>query len=319
MKALVTGGAGFVGQHLVTFLRASGDSVVAVDHREHDGALAVDITDTDALTRVVRDAAPDAVYHLAARSHVGESWADGDALTRVNVRGTQAVVDACAAAGVARVLVVGSAEQYGPVPADQGAVSETVTMQPLSPYGVSKLAAERAALAAWRDRAVPVLCVRAFNHTGPGQSPAFFVPGFAERIARAEADTAGGGDIAVGNLDSVRDFTDVRDVVRAYRLLVEHGTPGEAYNVCSGEGVRIGDLAERLLARARRPLRLRTDPELVRPVEVPVFVGSPAKLVAATGWARRVALDTTLDDVLAEARARRVGDAGPAGRSRAGP
>jgi GDP-4-dehydro-6-deoxy-D-mannose reductase len=307
MRALVTGASGFVGRHLVAHLRACGDTVVAVDHSGHDGALAVDVTDVDALTGAVHDTAPDAVYHLAARSHVGESWVDGDALTRVNVGGTQAVVDACAAARVGRVLVVGSAEQYGPVPADQGAVDETVPMQPLSPYGVSKLAAEQVALDAWHARAVPVLCVRAFNHTGPGQSPAFFVPGFAGRIARAEADPAGDDDIAVGNLDSVRDFTDVRDVVRAYRLLVEHGTPGEAYNVCSGDGVRIGDLGERLLTRARRPLRLRTDSDLVRPVEVPVFVGDPAKLVAATRWTRTVALDTTLDDVLAEARTRVTG------------
>ena len=308
MRAVVTGASGFVGRHLVAHLHACGDTVVAVDHAAQDGALAVDVTDEDALTRAIRDASPDAVYHLAARSHVGESWAGGDELTRVNVGGTQTVVDACAAAPVGRLLVVGSAEQYGPVPADQGAVDETVTMQPLSPYGVSKLAAERGALDAWRDHAVPVLCVRAFNHTGPGQSPTFFVPGFAGRIARAEADPTGGDDIAVGNLDSVRDFTDVRDVVQAYRLLVEHGMPGESYNVCSGEGVRIADLAERLLTRARRTLRLRTDPELVRPVEVPVFVGNPAKLVAATGWARRVALDTTLHDVLAESRAR-VADA----------
>ena len=113
-----------------------------------------------------------------------------------------------------------------------------------------------------------------------------------------------GDAIAVGNLDSVRDFTDVRDVVRAYRLLVERGAPGEAYNVCSGEGVRIGDLAERLLARARRPLHLRVDPDLVRPVEVPVFVGDNTKLVDVTGWARTVDLDTTLDDVLTDARSR---------------
>ena len=109
----------------------------------------------------------------------------------------------------------------------------------------------------------------------------------------------------MGNLDSVRDFTDVRDVVRAYRLLVVHGVPGDVYNVCSGEGVRIGDLAEQLLARSARPLRLRVDPQLVRPVEVPVFVGDPAKLVDATGWSRTVALDRTLADVLDEARDRR--------------
>jgi len=308
MRTLVTGASGFVGGHLVAHLLACGDDVLTVDHRDHGRAgadhVTLDINDTEALTHAILTSSADTVYHLAARSHVGESWSGGDELTRVNVDGTRSVVDACHAAGVGRVLVVGSAEQYGPVPADLGAVGEDVPMQPLSPYGVSKLAAEGAALTAWRRDGVPVVCVRAFNHTGPGQSPAFFVPGFAGRIARAEADPAGDDDIAVGNLDSVRDFTDVRDVVRAYRLLVERGHPGEAYNVCSGEGVRIRALAERLLARARRPLHLRVDPDLVRPVEVPVFVGDPAKLVAATGWSRTVALDTTLDDVLAEARER---------------
>jgi GDP-4-dehydro-6-deoxy-D-mannose reductase len=314
MRAFVTGASGFVGRHLVAHLRACGDEVVATDHRPGTGGAGVrrvtlDVTDTDAVARALREAAFDAVYHLAARSHVGQSWGDDDGLTRVNVGGTRAVVDASAAAEVGRVLVVGSAEQYGPVPATTGPVDERVPMRPLSPYGASKLAAETASLDAWRRDGAPVVCARAFNHTGPGQSPAFFVPGFAGRIARAELRTRNDADaeddeISVGNLDSVRDFTDVRDVVRAYRLLVEHGAPGEAYNVCSGEGVRIGDIAERLLGRARRPLRLRVDPELVRPVEVPVFVGDPGKLVAATGWARTVALDTTLDDVLAEARTR---------------
>lgn len=311
MRALVTGASGFVGRHLVAHLHAAGDQVIAADRTPGADAsavrhIALDVTDADAVARAVRAEAPDAVYHLAARSHVGESWSSGDGVTEVNVAGTRAVVDAGAAAHVGRVLVVGSAEQYGPVPAANGPVREDVPMHPLSPYGASKLAAEGVALDAWRRVGVPVVCVRAFNHTGPGQSSEFFVPGFAGRVARAEADVDGGDDIAVGNLDSVRDFTDVRDVVRAYRLLIEHGTPGEAYNVCSGEGVRIGDVAERLLARARRPLHLRVDPGLVRPVEVPVFVGDPAKLVAATGWSRTFPLDTTLDDVLAEARARLV-------------
>jgi GDP-4-dehydro-6-deoxy-D-mannose reductase len=302
MKALVTGASGFVGRHLVAHLRAEGDDVVALDRTGGSGnaSAVLDVTDADAVARWVREAAPDAVYHLAARSHVGESWIDGSELTRVNVEGTRAVVDACHDAPVTRVVVVGSAEEYGPVPADHGPVAETTPLAPLSPYGTSKRDAEVAALTAWRERGVPVVCVRAFNHTGPGQSAAYFVPGFAQRIARAEHD--GIDEITVGNLDSVRDFTDVRDVVRAYRLLAAHGVPGQAYNVCSGQGVRIGDLAARMLERARRPLQLRVDPELVRPIEVPVFVGDPTKLEAATGWSRVVTLDETLDDVLAAAR-----------------
>ena len=312
MRALVTGASGFVGRHLVAHLQDAGDDVAMFDRTatgdDHGAGVApLDVTDTAAVAAAVRDVAPDAVYHLAARSHVGESWADGDELTRVNVGGTAALVAACRATGVTRVVVVGSAEEYGAVAEGHGPVGEHTPLVPLSPYGVSKRDAELVALAEWAEHGVPVVCVRAFNHTGPGQAPSFFVPGFAQRIAQAER--AGTDEIVVGNLDSIRDFTDVRDVVRAYRLLVEHGAAGEVYNVCSGAGVRIGDLAERLLVRSTRPLRLRVDPALVRPVEVPVFVGDPAKLVSATGWSRTVPLDRTLDDVLAEARDREPFDA----------
>jgi GDP-4-dehydro-6-deoxy-D-mannose reductase len=300
---VVTGAAGFVGRHLVAHLRSEGDDVVALDRTAvpGDAGEPVDVTDTEALSRRIRAATSDVVFHLAALSHVGDSWGAGEQLTLVNVGGTRAVVDACRDTAITRVVVVGSAEQYGAAAATDGPIGEDTPQAPLSPYGVSKRDAEAVALAAWRDHGVPVVCVRAFNHTGPGQAPEYFVPGFAARIAAAER--TGGREIAVGNLDAVRDFTDVRDVVRAYRLLALHASAGEAYNVCSGEGVRIGDVALRLLARAERRLRIRVDPELVRPVEVPAFVGDPAKLERTTGWSRVFPLDRTLDDVLAAARA----------------
>jgi GDP-4-dehydro-6-deoxy-D-mannose reductase len=298
VKAVVTGARGFVGRHLTRHLLALEVDVVSVDV---DDAQPLDITDRAAVERRIVAEAPDVVYHLAARSHVGRSWSDGNVLTDVNVGGTQAVVDACIAAGVARVLVVGSAEQYGAVDDASRPVDERTPCHPVSPYGRSKLAAEDAALAAHRDHGLAVVCTRAFNHTGPGQSPAFLVPGLAARIADAEA--RGADEIALGNGDPVRDFSDVRDVVRAYALLAEHGVAGEVYNVCSGHGVRVGDLAARLVARARRPLRVVTADELVRAVDVPVLVGDPGKLIAATGWQPEHTLDDTLDAVLAEARA----------------
>jgi len=245
------------------------------------------------------------VYHLAARSHVGDSWTDGDALTEVNVGGTRAVVDACVAAGVARVLVVGSAEQYGTVDPAAVPVGEDTACRPVSPYGKSKVAAEAVALEAHRVHGLAVVCTRAFNHTGPGQAPNFLVPGLAARIAaaeRADPDRAGSEEIALGNGDPVRDFSDVRDVVRAYALLAERGVAGEVYNVCSGQGVRVGDVAARLVALARRPLRIVTATDLVRAVDVPVLVGDPTKLVAATGWQRAHDLDDTLAAVLDAAR-----------------
>jgi GDP-4-dehydro-6-deoxy-D-mannose reductase len=297
VKAVVTGGRGFVGRHLSRHLATLDVEVVSFDVGDSQP---VDITDHDAVVRRIGHESPDVVYHLAARSHVGASWSDGDELTQVNVDGTRAVIDACVAAGVARVVVVGSSEQYGTVDPAAIPVGEDTECRPVSPYGKSKVAAEAVALDAHRMHGLAVVCTRAFNHTGPGQSPAFLVPGLAARVAVAERE--GTGEITLGNGDPVRDFTDVRDVVRAYALLADGGVAGEVYNVCSGHGVRVGDLAERLVGRARRPLRVVTATDLVRAVDVPVLVGDPGKLVAATGWRPEHSLDDTLDAVLAAAR-----------------
>jgi GDP-4-dehydro-6-deoxy-D-mannose reductase len=297
MNALVTGASGFVGHYLCAHLRAAGDDVHTLD-RLADAP--IDITDAGAVQRAVDASGADVVYHLAARSHVGQSWEDGDLLERVNVGGTGNVLDACVQAGVARAVVIGSAEQYGAVAPDQLAVTEVAPMAPITPYGETKVAAEALADTAFREHGLAVVCVRAFNHTGPGQAPTFLVPGLAARIA--EAERTGRDEIPVGNLDPVRDFTDVRDVVRAYRLLAEHAEPGQAYNVCSGRGIRVADLAAQLAARATRPITLVPDPALTRPVDVPRLVGDPAKLVAATGWAPEHDLEHTLADVLDAAR-----------------
>jgi GDP-4-dehydro-6-deoxy-D-mannose reductase len=299
VKALVTGANGFVGRHLCAHLRAVGDAVEALDA---DADPSVDITDAEAVRRAVAAAAPDVVFHLAARAHVGQSWTDADALRAVNVGGTEHVVDACVRSGVHRLVVVGSAEQYGAVGPERVPLREDAPMVPITPYGESKLAAENLAVAAFREHALGVVCVRAFNHAGPGQRPEFLVPGLAARIAEGERTAR--DEIAVGNLDPVRDFVDVRDVVRAYRLLAELGEPGEAYNVCSGRGVTVADLAARLVAMANRPMALRVDPALVRPVEVPWFVGDPSRLSAATGWKPEIGLEQTLADVLDAARRR---------------
>ncbi len=212
MRAAITGARGFVGRHLKVHLVGLGVDVVDLDV---DGPAPLDITDRDAVVQRVAEERPDVLYHLAARSHVGQSWGDGDLLTRVNVDGTRHVLDACTLADVGRVVVIGSAEQYGAVEPGDLPVDETTPFRPLTPYGESKVAAEDLALAAWRDRGLPVVCVRAFNHTGPGQPPTFLVPALAARIAAAERE--GTDEISCGNLDPIRDFSDVRDVVRAVR------------------------------------------------------------------------------------------------------
>lgn len=297
MKALITGAGGFVGRHLVTHLEENGDEVAVLDH---EGDQPVDVTDGAAVTKRIGEQEPEVVYHLAAVSHVGQSWDAPERVWRVNAEGTLHVLRACVESGVARVLVVGSADEYGAVDERALPLSEDAPLRPLTPYGASKVAADFLALQAFLGDGLATLRVRAFNHTGPGQAPRFLVPGLAARIAAAERE--GHDEIAVGALDPVRDLIDVRDVVRAYRLLVERGEPGEAYNVCRGQAVSVADAAEQLLALASRPLRLVVDPELVRPVEVPRLVGDPTKLRAATGWEPAISLEQTLADVLDEAR-----------------
>lgn len=295
MRALITGGRGFVGRWLAAHLEAEGDAVVIADSE-------VDVTDPAAVERAVADAAPDAVYHLAARTHVGESWRSPVEVTRVNVVGTAVVLAAARQLGRdTRVLVVSSAEVYGRLAPDDGPVGEDAPLAPVSPYAASKAAAEQVAAQAWRGFGQRVVVARPFNHVGPGQDPGFAVPAFARRVV--DARRSGTGELSVGTVSTRRDFTDVRDVVRAYRLLVERGEPGGVYNVCSGRDVPMSEVLARLMALAGVELRVVPDPSLVRPVDLPVLSGDPSRLEAATGWKSEIDLDDTLRVVLAEAEA----------------
>jgi len=297
MRVAVTGSSGFVGSHLVPYLRGQGDDVVTIDRT---GSPPVDVTDAAEVREVLRAARPEAVYHLAALSHVGQSWGAPEVVFRVNAVGALNVLRACIDAGVERVLVAGSADVYGVVGPDDLPLTEESRIRPITPYGASKAAADVLALQTYLGDGLGTLRVRAFNHTGPGQSASMLVPGLAQRIA--DAERAGSSKVKVGRVDVVRDLSDVRDVVRAYRLLVEAGTPGEAYNVCSGRGVSVGDVADTMLAMTNMPLELVVDSELVRPVDVPRLVGSPARLRTLTGWEAEIPLETTLRDVLDAAR-----------------
>jgi GDP-4-dehydro-6-deoxy-D-mannose reductase len=301
MKALVTGASGFVGRHLVAHLEAEGDEVIGCDRTPGHGPV-VDVTSAPAVADLLGEVRPEIVYHLAGWADVGGSWAAPAAAFRANAEGTLNVLTAAVDAGVTRVLSVSSADVYGKVTEAELPLTETSPLRPVSPYAVSKVAADFLGLQAWLGRGLPVLRVRAFNHLGPGQTDRFVASALASRIARNEVD--GGDTITIGNLTARRDFTDVRDVVRAYRLLVLHGEPGEAYNVCSGRDVAVQELADMLLAQAERPMHFVADADLLRPVDVPVLRGDHAKLTAATGWEPEIDLGTTLEDLLADWRRR---------------
>ncbi len=294
MRALVTGANGFVGSWLTAYLRERGDEVVGIDRE-------VNVTDAAAVRDAIVAVSPDAVYHLAALAHVGESWVNPGDVLLVNAIGTLHVLEAArACAEPPRVLLTSSAEVYGSVVEEQLPVTEETPLAPVTPYAASKVAAEYVGVQAHLAYGLPVVRVRPFNHIGPGQSAGFVVAALAARIV--EAARIGATTIAVGNLEARRDLTDVRDIVRAYRLLMESGMPGEVYNVCSGRDVAIADVAQRLLRLAGTELTLVADQDLMRPVDVPVVRGDPTKIHAATGWQPEFPLDTTLRDVLEQWR-----------------
>jgi len=302
MKALVTGAAGFVGRHLCRHLEEEGEEVFPLDRPHTPDTTGVDITDADAIRDAIANFRPDSVYHLAGASDVGGSWSDPAHTFRVNAEGTLNVLLGCIDAGVNRVLVVSSADVYGRVTEEELPLTELAPLRPVSPYAASKVAADFLALQSYLGNGLAAIRARAFNHIGPGQTNRFVAPAIAERIARNEIE--GDDTITVGNLSPRRDFTDVRDVVRAYRCLIQRGAPGEAYNICRGEDVAVRELAVRLAEMAIKPMRLETDPTLQRPVDIPVLRGDHTKLTDATGWEPEIPLDQTLADLLDEWRER---------------
>ncbi len=297
VRAFITGGGGFVGAHLAAHLEANGDLVTRVDRE-------VDITDPEALVRALSDTAPEVIYHLAALTHVGDSWQNPTEFTRVNVLGTKHLVDvAHRVVPTACVVFVSSAEVYGIVPEQDLPVRETYRTAPANPYSSSKLEAERFVLASHHATGQRVVIVRPFNHVGPGQSAQFVVPALVSRLL--DACDEGRSEIRVGDLSTRRDFSDVRDVVRAYRLLSLYAKSGEVYNVASGHDTAIADIAHQLRDEIAPDVDLVVDDVLLRPVEVPVMRGSIEKIHAATGWEPEIDLSTSLADVVEEFRSRR--------------
>jgi len=309
--ALVTGGSGFVGRFLLHELVAAGYQVHATCRGERPSPETypagvtwwpldvVSPTDWETLVDGVR---PDVIFHLAGLAHVGQSWQDPHRYLQVNFWGAFHLMEVLARTDRRpRVLLVGSAEVYGIVRPEDNPIRETQALRPVSPYGLSKACQELLGLQYYQAYQIPVIVTRSFNHVGPGQHAGFVCADFASQIARIEAGQAE-PVLRVGNVEAVRDFTDVRDIARAYRLLVERGRPGEAYNVCSGRGISIRDLLQALLSMATVPIRIETDPGRYRRVDIPVLVGDPAKIRDHTGWVPTYALQQTLADILDEWR-----------------
>jgi GDP-4-dehydro-6-deoxy-D-mannose reductase len=298
---LVTGAAGFAGGHLLDLLSGDGADIVAwrrpggAAPREVAGTRweAVDLLDPASVTAAVERLRPSSVYHCAGAAHVGQSWDSTESTFAVNVRGTHHLLTALErAGGGARVLIPSSALIYTTA---EEPLTEHHPLVPSSPYGLSKLAQEM--LGVRNNGALSVTIARAFNHFGPRQDPHFVASNFARRIADIEHGRWE-PEISVGNLEARRDLTDVRDTVRAYRLILERGQAARPYNVCSGRAITIRHLLDLLIARARVPVAITIDPARYRPNDTPLLLGDPSRLRDELGWMPEIPIEQTLDDLL---------------------
>ena len=286
MRCVVTGGTGFAGRWLAAHLAACGDEVLALGHDD------LDVTDQDAVGARMAQVKPDAVYHLAAVTAQSAARRDAVRAFEVNVLGTVRLLEALRrAAPGCTVLIPGSAQAYGTADPGELPLREDRPLRPRDAYAAAKASQEHAALAHADSSGLRVVVARAFNHTGPGQPPTFVVPSLAAQILA-------GGPVRVGNLDVARDFTDVRDVVRAYRLLVLRGVSGGVYNICSGQAVSIRTILSMLGEIAGMPAIPLVDPERVRADEPLEIRGSHERLTEATGWRPSIELRETLFDVV---------------------
>ncbi len=304
MRALVTGASGFVGHYLVDALRRAGEDVVACGGPHDGGSLPIDVAEVASIRAALDIARPDVVFHLAAQTFVPDSFAAPAATYETNAIGTARVAQAVrdyARSGekMPRIVFTSSAEVYGPREAADFPLHETLELRPATPYAASKAAAEAILLAEARAFALDVVVARAFNHIGSGQSDRFVVPSLAHQLA---AIAAGGSPVLlVGNLNAARDFLDVRDVVAAYLALARDGESGQVYNVCRGAAVKVRDVLRDLIAIAGVPVEVREDPQRMRPLDVPLFVGSAEKLRARTGWTPAIPLARSLREIYAAA------------------
>jgi GDP-4-dehydro-6-deoxy-D-mannose reductase len=316
MRVLITGFTGFVGSHLAEYLVAREDVEVFGTHRwrsrmdnvEHlrDRVRFVecDLRDPGAVRRVLRDVRPERIFHLAAQSYVPTSWLTPVETLSVNVLGQLNLFEAMRELDLpARIHIAGSSEEYGLVLPDEIPIREDSPLRPLSPYAVSKVAQDMLAYQYWQSYRFHVVRTRGFNHTGPRRGEVFVTSNFARQIAQIEKGVRE-PVVSVGNLDSVRDFTDVRDMVRAYWLSLERGTPGDVYNICSGRGYTARQVLDILLGLAQVKVTVQEDPARMRPSDVMLLVGDCSKFRSATGWQPTIPFEVTLKDLLEHWRSR---------------
>jgi len=311
MRVLITGITGFAGSHLADYLLAEHTEVEIfgiqrwrsrTENIEHlAGKIELreaDLRDYTSIHRVLDEVRPDAIFHLAAQSFVPTSWRAPAETLSTNIIGQTYIFEAVRALQLdPTIQIAGSSEEYGLVLPDEVPIKETNPLRPLSPYAVSKVAQDLLAYQYFESYGLKTVRTRGFNHTGPRRGEVFVTSNFAKQIASIEAELQE-PVIRVGNLESVRDFTDVRDTVRAYWLAVEKGRPGEVYNIASGREITIRQLLDKLVELSRTRVEVEIDPDRLRPSDVEVLIGDASKFHADTGWEPSIPLEQTLRDTL---------------------
>ncbi len=308
VRVFITGITGFVGSHLAEYLLSQGHEVWGSIRRRSpreniahlEGRLQLvemDLRDGISVRRALREAEPEWIFHLAAQSFVPTSWRAPQETFEVNVLGQIHLLEAVRELGLScRIQIAGSSEEYGLVHEDELPIRETNPLRPLSPYGVSKVAQDLLGWQYHRSYGLHIVRTRAFNHEGPRRGEAFVTSNFARQVAEMQLGRRE-PVLRVGNLEAIRDYTDVRDVVRAYVLALERGEPGEVYNICSGRGYRIAEIPEILREISGVDFRIEQDPARLRPSDVPILIGDSSKFRRQTGWEPEIPFRKTMEDL----------------------
>jgi GDP-4-dehydro-6-deoxy-D-mannose reductase len=310
VKVLITGITGFVGSHLADFLLAKGNIDVYgierwrsrtenIEHIRNKIQLTeCDIRDASSVKKCIGKILPDKIFHLAAQSFVPPSWSAPQETLTTNIIGELNVLEAVRELGIDPwIQLAGSSEEYGLVREDELPIKETNPLRPLSPYAVSKIGQDLLGYQYYKSYNLKVSRTRGFNHSGPRRGAPFSCSAFAKQIAQIEKKKQD-PVIYVGNLEAIRDFTDVRDMVRAYWLATEKGQPGEVYNISSGKGYTMKEVLDILLKSSKVKIEIKQDPKRMRPSDVPVLIGDSTKFRQATGWKPEIPFEKTLEDIL---------------------
>ena len=301
-KVLVTGIDGFVARYLYDYLLKSGYDVYGTTINEtykNDKIkiFKMNLLNVENVNDVIKNIKPDMIFHLAGQSAVGLSWQKPVLTIDVNVNGTLNLLEAVKNNNInPKILIIGSSDQYGIIKPEDCPIKETQMQIPQSPYGISKKTQEELGKLYVKAYKMNIIFVRAFNHIGAGQGENFVVPDFASKIVKIEKGAI--PVLKVGNLDTLRDFTDVRDIVRGYVMLLENGKIGESYNIGSGNVIKVKDILKKLISLSYKEIKVEIDKEKFRPVDVPIVQCDNSKIKEDTGWKPEISIDETLKDVL---------------------